>query len=123
MRRVPAALCLGFLALALAAPAAEASLRPVEGAGMGDRWSRYLATGALREPSRTFPHEHCFRRAAAAHGLPLTLLLAAVHAMEQALAEFAAGRVPQAGLADFAHLQAIVGFPEYYELEKKYAGG
>ena len=54
---------------------------------------------------------------------PLTLLLAAVHAMEQALAEFAAGRVPQAGLADFAHLQAIVGFPEYFALEKKYAGG
>ena len=52
---------------------------------------------------------------------PLTLLLAAVNAMESALAEFAAGRVPQAGLANFSHLQDIVGFPEYYELEKQYA--
>lgn len=54
---------------------------------------------------------------------PLTLLLAAIDAMEKALAEFAAGRVPSANLADFTHLQEIIGFPEYYELEKRYAEG
>ncbi|MEM7404821.1 MAG: isocitrate lyase/PEP mutase family protein [Pseudomonadota bacterium] len=53
---------------------------------------------------------------------PLTLLLAAIDAMEKALAEFAAGRVPHGNLADFKHLQAVIGFPEYYELEQRYSG-
>ena len=35
--------------------------------------------------------------------------------MEQALAAFARGEVPKDGVADFAHLQEIIGFPEYYE--------
>ena len=51
---------------------------------------------------------------------PLTLLLSAIHAMEQALADFAAGKLPTNGMADFAHLRDIVGFPEYYELEERY---
>ena len=51
---------------------------------------------------------------------PMTLLLSAIDAMEKALAEFAAGRVPTQGVADFAHLRDIVGFPEYYELEEQY---
>jgi len=51
---------------------------------------------------------------------PLTLLLSAIDAMEKALAEFAAGRVPTQGIAEFAHLRDIVGFPEYYELEEQY---
>ena len=25
------------------------------------------------------------------------------------------------GIADFAHLQEIIGFPEYYEMERRYA--
>ena len=54
---------------------------------------------------------------------PLTLLLAAIDAMEKALAEFAAGRVPSANLADFSHLRDVVGFPEYYALEERYSGG
>ncbi|MGB0750800.1 MAG: isocitrate lyase/PEP mutase family protein [Gammaproteobacteria bacterium] len=52
---------------------------------------------------------------------PLTLLLASIHAMEQALAAFARGEVPKEGIADFAHLQEIIGFPEYYEMERRYA--
>ena len=32
------------------------------------------------------------------------------------------GRTPP-GLSDFAHLRDIVGFPDYYEAEKKYAAG
>ena len=52
---------------------------------------------------------------------PLTLLLASIHAMEQALAAFARGEVPKDGVADFAHLQEIIGFPEYYEMERRYA--
>lgn len=51
---------------------------------------------------------------------PLTLMLAAVKAMEDALAAFKRGEHP-GGLADFAHLREIVGFPAYYEAEKRYA--
>jgi 2-methylisocitrate lyase-like PEP mutase family enzyme len=51
---------------------------------------------------------------------PITLMLAGIHAMEQALAALAAGETPGES-AEFAHLRDIVGFPEYYEAEKRYA--
>ena len=51
---------------------------------------------------------------------PLTAILAAQRAMEQALASMRAGNHPEA-LADFAELREVVGFPEYYEAETKYA--
>lgn len=51
---------------------------------------------------------------------PITALLAAQRAMAQALASLHEGRHPEA-LADFAELREIVGFPQYYEAEKKYA--
>jgi 2-methylisocitrate lyase-like PEP mutase family enzyme len=50
---------------------------------------------------------------------PLTLLLAAVPAMERALAELKAGRHPQ-GLESFGHLQEVVGFPGYFDAERRY---
>ncbi|MCK5361365.1 MAG: isocitrate lyase/PEP mutase family protein [Gammaproteobacteria bacterium] len=52
---------------------------------------------------------------------PITLMLAGINAMEQALAALAAGQIPD-NAAEFAHLRDIVGFPEYYEAEKRYAG-
>ncbi|MFQ5973927.1 MAG: oxaloacetate decarboxylase [Alphaproteobacteria bacterium] len=51
---------------------------------------------------------------------PITLMLAGIKAMEDALAAIKAGRHPER-LAEFAHLREIVGFPEYYEAEEKYA--
>jgi 2-methylisocitrate lyase-like PEP mutase family enzyme len=51
---------------------------------------------------------------------PITLMLAGMRAMEDALSAIKAGRSPE-GLAEFAHLREIVGFPQYYEAEKKYA--
>ncbi len=51
---------------------------------------------------------------------PITLMLAGIHAMEQALAALAAGQMPD-NAAEFAHLRDIVGFPEYYKAEKRYA--
>ena len=51
---------------------------------------------------------------------PLTLILAAQRAMAEALAGMARGTHPHA-LADFAELREVVGFPDYYEAEKKYA--
>ncbi len=51
---------------------------------------------------------------------PITLMLASVRAMENALSAIKAGRHPEE-LATFANLREIVGFPEYYEAEIKYA--
>jgi 2-methylisocitrate lyase-like PEP mutase family enzyme len=51
---------------------------------------------------------------------PITLMLAGIHAMEQALAALAAGQSPD-NAAEFAHLRDIVGFPDYYEAETRYA--
>ncbi|MBL3528203.1 MAG: lytic transglycosylase domain-containing protein, partial [gamma proteobacterium endosymbiont of Lamellibrachia anaximandri] len=43
---------------------------------LSESWKNYLSSADSREPSKRFPYLHCFRRAAANHGLPLTLLLA-----------------------------------------------
>ncbi|MDX1556043.1 MAG: hypothetical protein R3212_08460, partial [Xanthomonadales bacterium] len=51
---------------------------------------------------------------------PITTILAAQRAMEQALKSLHSGTHPQA-LADFAELREVVGFPEYYDAETKYA--
>lgn len=51
---------------------------------------------------------------------PITAMLAGIEAMETALADLKDGRHPES-LAKFAHLRDIVGFPDYYEAEKKYA--
>ncbi|MDX1433740.1 MAG: isocitrate lyase/phosphoenolpyruvate mutase family protein, partial [Gammaproteobacteria bacterium] len=51
---------------------------------------------------------------------PITLMLAGIRAMENALAALREGRMP-ADSAEFAHLRDIVGFPQYYEDEKRYA--
>jgi 2-methylisocitrate lyase-like PEP mutase family enzyme len=51
---------------------------------------------------------------------PITLMLAGIHAMEQALAALAAGQMPD-NAAEFAHLRDIVGFPEYDQAKKRYA--
>jgi 2-methylisocitrate lyase-like PEP mutase family enzyme len=51
---------------------------------------------------------------------PISLMLAGIKAMEETLNAMQAGKRPDS-LADFAHLRDIVGFPDYYETEKKYA--
>ena len=53
---------------------------------------------------------------------PLTLQLAAQQGMMDALAAMKAGHHPQ-NLASFTELQAVAGFPEYFEAEKAYAEG
>jgi 2-methylisocitrate lyase-like PEP mutase family enzyme len=54
---------------------------------------------------------------------PLTLLSAAMKAMESALAELAAGRHPDVLLKDFADLREVVGFEDYYRDEDRYKDG
>ena len=52
---------------------------------------------------------------------PLTLLSAAMNAMQASLAAFAAGTHPQEQVLDFADLRRIVGFDDYYEAEQRYS--
>ncbi len=52
---------------------------------------------------------------------PLTLQLAALQSMVDALGAMKAGARPER-LASFAELQAVAGFPEYFSAEKTYAG-
>ncbi len=51
---------------------------------------------------------------------PISLMLAGLRAMEETLASMQGGLNPD-GLAEFAHLRDVVGFPDYYDAEKKYA--
>jgi len=53
---------------------------------------------------------------------PLTMIKAAIAAMETALQTLKKGQTPEQ-LAEFAHLREVVGFEDYYEAEKKYAAG
>jgi 2-methylisocitrate lyase-like PEP mutase family enzyme len=50
---------------------------------------------------------------------PLTLHLAMIPAMEKALNDLNNGQLPNQGVT-FQHLQKVAGFPEYYEMEKRY---
>ncbi|MBL4690427.1 MAG: isocitrate lyase/PEP mutase family protein [Rhodospirillales bacterium] len=51
---------------------------------------------------------------------PITLMLAGMQAMESALKTMQGGSHPDT-LAEFSHLRDVVGFPAYYDAEKKYA--
>jgi soluble lytic murein transglycosylase-like protein len=62
---------LGVMLLAVAAAGLAAARTEPDQA-----WREYLANDTQLPPSYTFPHAHCFTRAATAHGLPETLLLA-----------------------------------------------
>jgi 2-methylisocitrate lyase-like PEP mutase family enzyme len=50
---------------------------------------------------------------------PLTVMLAGLRAMENALGHIKRGQ-PADSLSTFEHLKEVVGFPEYFEAEKKY---
>lgn len=52
---------------------------------------------------------------------PVALMLSGVRAMQAALAQIASGEQDLSTRATFLELQAIVGFPAYYEDEKAYA--
>ena len=53
---------------------------------------------------------------------PLTLMNASLAAMQRVLGALEVGDPPD-GLLSFAEIRDIVGFPAYYDAEKKYAGG
>lgn len=67
------------------------------------------------------PHAELERIGYRLAAYPLTLLSAAIKAMQGALSEMAAGRHPDAALLPFADLRKAVGFDAYYEEESRYA--
>ncbi|SDT91174.1 oxaloacetate decarboxylase [Stappia sp. ES.058] len=67
------------------------------------------------------PHAELERIGYRLAAYPLTLLSTAIRAMQEALAEMAAGRHPDDALLPFADLRKAVGFDAYYEEESRYA--
>jgi hypothetical protein len=67
---------LALLLLVAGATVHASSLPAVDAATVENAWQRYLENEASLKPEYRFPHAPCFRRSAAAYGLPETLLLA-----------------------------------------------
>jgi 2-methylisocitrate lyase-like PEP mutase family enzyme len=81
----------------------------------GPKMANMLENGKTPILAPTILAEMGFKIAA----YPLTLLLAVLPAVEQALAALHRGE-PPARLCTFEHLQDVVGFPQYYQEEKRY---
>jgi len=116
LRRMAAFAGIGADILFLEAPRSEAEMKRFCREIPGPKMANMLEQGATPVLPPVRLAEIGYRIAA----YPLTLLLAAVPVMEQALAELKTGRHPQ-GLASFDHLQEVVGFPNYFAAEGRYA--
>jgi len=75
MSQLPTTLMLCFTLL-LAVPVCAKTDASIDAGALEASWQRFAKTAAQTEPAMQFPYDHCFRRAAAAHELPETLLLA-----------------------------------------------
>ena len=73
MPKAPVAWLLWALAILLPDQVIHARTNPAD---LDSAWRQYQATDAYAEPAYVFPYSACFTSAAAAHDLPLTLLLA-----------------------------------------------
>jgi hypothetical protein len=65
-----------LLTALLVIPAAVAKRSPIAPAVLEAKWQNYAVSADKTEPAMQFPYKDCFQRAAAAHDLPETLLLA-----------------------------------------------
>ncbi|MGD2074447.1 MAG: transglycosylase SLT domain-containing protein [Gammaproteobacteria bacterium] len=72
----PEATLLLCLSLLLAAPGMARTGAAIDAEALETRWRSFAATAEQTRPALDFPYAHCFKRAAAAHALPETLLLA-----------------------------------------------
>ena len=66
-------LCAGLSWTTMVAARTDSS---IDGQALEDRWQSYADKALRTRPALDFPYAHCFRRAATAHELPETLLLA-----------------------------------------------
>jgi hypothetical protein len=67
------AVCLAPLIVTAAIARTDASL---DDGALEARWQSFAQTASQTRPAQAFPYAHCFKRAAEAHHLPETLLLA-----------------------------------------------
>lgn len=116
MWRIEAFADLGADILFLEAPESEDEMRRFCAGAPGPKMANLVEQGdtPLLSPDRL--QELGFRIAL----YPLTLMSAAMAAMDRALAALKEGRTP-ANLLDFAEVRDVVGFPDYYDAERKYA--
>jgi len=75
MSRLPCHLMLG-LSILVAAPVNGKTDASIDGVALEASWQTYSKSAAQTQPAVEFPYAHCFKRAAAVHQLPETLLLA-----------------------------------------------
>jgi 2-methylisocitrate lyase-like PEP mutase family enzyme len=101
----------------LEAPLSEEEMREYCRKVPGPKMANMLEQGQTPFLSPPRLEEMGFKIAA----YPLTLLNSAIVAMRNALLDLKQGRPPQ-GLMEFEELKELLGFPGYFEEEKKYAG-
>ena len=66
-------LCLSLL---VTTPVTAKTIAYIDSTALEARWQNFAKTAAQTQPAVEFPYAHCFKRAAATHKLPETLLLA-----------------------------------------------
>ena len=115
LHRVEGFARLGADILFLEAPKSEEEMRAFCGAVDRPTLANLVEQGETPLLSPAVLQEIGYKLAA----YPLTLLSTAMRAMEQALADFKAGRHPESILS-FAELRERVGFEDYYAEEERY---
>jgi 2-methylisocitrate lyase-like PEP mutase family enzyme len=115
IRRIKAFRAIGADILFLEAPESEEEMQAFCACTDGPKMANMLENGRTPILSPERLAEIGFQIAA----YPLTLLLAVLPAIEQALAALGRGE-PPAGLTTFEHLKEVVGFPAYYAEEERY---
>jgi len=76
MKRIFRMILVGCTGLVLVSAQVGAKARLEVPPHLDENWRKYAIEHAAREPRLEFPYEHCFRRSALAHDLPVTLLIA-----------------------------------------------
>lgn len=107
---------LGADIIFLEAPRSEAEMRAFCAQVPGPKMANMVEQG----DTPLLPPAHLAEIGYKIAAYPLTLLSAAARAMQEALASLKAGQHPER-LLEFATLRKIVGFPAYYEAERRYA--
>lgn len=100
------------------APASEEELRTVTTEAPGKHMANMVEEGT----TPILPPEHLTELGFNIAAYPLTLMSAAMSAMQGALEDFSRGHHPKERILPFADLRRIVGFEDYYEAESRYSG-
>jgi 2-methylisocitrate lyase-like PEP mutase family enzyme len=109
---------LGADILFVEAPQSRAEMERLTREAPGIHMANMVEGGATPIPTMRELHEIGYRFAA----FPLTLLSAAMRSIKECLREMREERHPRDRIMDFGELRRDVGFEDYYEAEKRYAG-